>query len=117
MNIRWIGFGALQIDGERWDRDVVIAAGKVRKRRKGPSKPYREAFGHTPLSVDEDLPWGGDRMIVGTGAAGQLPVMPEVLAEAERRGVALDLQPTEEACRLLLHLPGDEVYAVLHVTC
>jgi hypothetical protein len=117
MNIRWIGFGAIEIDGKRWDRDVVIDGGRIRKRRKGPSKAYREAFGHTPLSVDEDLPWGGDRMIVGTGASGQLPVMPEVLSEASKRHIEIDRLPTEQACRLLGDLPDDEVYAVLHVTC
>jgi hypothetical protein len=28
---------------------VVIDGGKVRKRKKGPSKQFREKFGHTPL--------------------------------------------------------------------
>jgi hypothetical protein len=117
MNVRWIGFGVIEIDGKRWDRDVIIDAGKVSKRHKGPSKPYRDAYGHTPLSMDEHLPWGGGRLIVGTGASGQLPVMPEVLAEASKRRIRLDQLRTEDACRLLGDLPDGEVYAVLHVTC
>ena len=40
----------------------------MRKRKKKPSKPYRDEFGHTPLSADEELPWGGGRLIIGTGA-------------------------------------------------
>ena len=63
------------------------------------------------------MPWGGGRLIVGTGASGQLPVMPEVLAEADRRAVRLERLPTEEACRLLRRLPARKVHAVLHVTC
>ena len=47
----------------------------MRKRSKKPSKAYRkEEFGHTPLSAHEDLPWGGGRLIIGTGAYGPLPI-------------------------------------------
>ena len=49
----------------------------MRKRSKKPSKPYRDRFGHTPLSADEELPWGERRLIIGTGAYGSLPIMPE----------------------------------------
>ena len=34
----------------------MIEGGKVRKRKKGPSKQFREKFGHTPLSAEE-IPW------------------------------------------------------------
>ncbi len=34
----------------RYTHDVVIDGGKVRKRKKGSSKQFREKFGHTPLS-------------------------------------------------------------------
>jgi hypothetical protein len=40
----------------------------VRKRKKGSSKQFREKFDHTPLSNGEEIPWGGKRLIVGTGA-------------------------------------------------
>jgi hypothetical protein len=43
--------------------------------------------------------------------------MPDVRAEAERRGVALVAAPTEEALRLLRDVEAGDVYAVLHVTC
>ena len=117
MKTRWIGFGEIEIDGERYDHDVVIERGSVRKRRKKASKQYRSAYGHTPLSADEDIPWGAGRLIVGTGAYGSLPIMPEVLAEAERRGVELVAAPTDEALRLVAESAPDDVYAVLHVTC
>ena len=45
--------------------------------------------------------YSGDRLIVGTGIYGSLPVMPEVFHEGERRGVEVVTRPTEEACRLL----------------
>ena len=69
------------------------------------------------LCGDEDLPWSGSRLIVGTGASGRLPIAPEVWAEAESRGIELVAMPTAEACELLRSIEGDEVSAVLHVTC
>jgi hypothetical protein len=117
MDVRLLGFGAIEVEGRDYSHDVIIDGGEVRKRKKKPSKAYRGEFGHTPLSADEDLPWGGNRLIVGTGAYGSLPVMPEVLEEARRRGVDLDAVPTEEACRLIARLDPSEVHAVLHVTC
>ena len=112
-----VAFGELQIEGERYTCDVVIEGGQIRRRRKGPSKPLRDQFGHTPLSVAEDIPWGGRRLIVGTGADGALPVTPGVYEEAERRGIAIDAIPTRDACRLLADLKSKDVYAVLHITC
>jgi hypothetical protein len=117
MKVRPLGFGAIEVDGVRYEHDIVIDAGEVRKRRKKPSKPYRAEFGHTPLSADEQLPWGGSRLIIGTGAYGSLPIKPDVTKEADRRGVAIKAIPTKDACRLISGLDPHDVHAVLHVTC
>ena len=82
MKARLVKFGEIEVEGTRYAHDVVIDGGKVRKRKKGPSKEFREKFGHTPLSAGEEIPWGGKRLLVGTGAHGALPIMDEVLAEA-----------------------------------
>jgi hypothetical protein len=87
MKAKLVAFGEVQIEGERYARDVVIDGGRVSRRRKGPSKTLREQFGHTPLSGAEDVPWGGRRLVVGTGPEGKLPITPDVYAEAERRGI------------------------------
>jgi hypothetical protein len=42
---------------------------------------------------------------------------PDVLAEAERRGIELVARPTAEACALLTRGTSDGAAAVLHVTC
>ena len=89
----------------------------MRKRSKKPSKPYRDKFGHTPLSANEEIPWGGTRLIIGTGAHGSLPIMDEVVEEAARQNINLVAVPTEQACRLISGLKPREVRAVLHVTC
>ena len=117
MDVAYPGFGAIVIDGNRFDHDVVVEAGRVRPRKKGPSKPYRNRYGHTPLSLDESIPWSSPRLVVGTGASGQLPIMPELWEEAKVRGVELVAMPTSEACQLLGPIDKGEVYAILHVTC
>jgi len=117
MKAQLIAFGEIEIAGQRYDHDVVIDGGKVRKRVKKASKVYRAADGHTPLSLAENLPWGGRQLIVGTGMYGRLPVMPDVHQEAARRKIELIVVLTEAACRLLADRKDRDVYAVLHVTC
>jgi hypothetical protein len=117
VKARWIGFGEIELDGKRYGYDVVIDRGEIARRRKKPSKAYRDRFGHTPLSADEELPLNGARLVVGTGAYGSLPVMAEVREKARRRGVELVTAPTEEALRMLDGANGRDVCAVIHVTC
>ena len=116
MDAKLVSFGEIEIDGRRFAHDVVVEGGRVRKRRKGPSKVHRARYGHTPLSVNEAIPWSCVRLVIGTGASGQLPVMDEVYAEAERRGIEIIAVPTREACELLRD--GDpSTAAIFHVTC
>ena len=117
MDARWIRFGEIEVEGRRYDHDVVVAAGVVGKRHKKASKQRRGEYGHTPLTAAEDLPWGGRRLLVGTGASGSLPVTPDVFEEGERRGVEVVTLTTPEALALLRDLEPSDVFAVLHVTC
>jgi hypothetical protein len=117
VKARWIGFGEIEIEGRRYGHDIVIDEGRVSKRVKKPSKLYRDQFGHTPLSVKERIPWGGRQLIIGTGESGSLPIMPELRAEAERRGIEIITAPTEEALQLLGSIRAKDVRAILHVTC
>jgi len=116
MNFEKFEFGTIRIDGTDYEYDLVIDRGEIGKRRKKASKKYRDAYDHTPLSLAEDLPWRCTRLVVGTGAHGQLPVMDEVREEAEKRGVKLLAMPTKEAIRELRKHP-ERTNAVLHVTC
>jgi len=116
--MRWgaCSFGSLRIDGEEYTKDVVLDGGRIRKRKKKPSRSFRDQFGHTPLSVEEDIPWGCKRLVIGAGMEGRLPVMEEVIAEARRRGVELVIRRTPEAVRLLEDNPA-QTNAILHLTC
>jgi hypothetical protein len=46
-------FGTIRIDGSTCLHDIVIGRGDVRKRKKGRSKQFSDALGHTPLSIEE----------------------------------------------------------------
>ncbi len=108
-------FGSIRIDGVTYDHDVVIDRGQVRKRKKKPSKKFCEAFGHTPLSVGEKIPWKCRRLIIGTGT-GALPVMDEVKKEARSRHVQLLMLPTARAIEEL-RKNREDTNAILHITC
>jgi hypothetical protein len=116
MRLDKFSFGVIQIDGRTYEHDVIIDRGEVRKRKKKPSKKFREQFGHTPLSIAETIPWKCQRLVVGTGAYGKLPVMEGVKHEARRCKIELVILPTYEAIQALKQ-GAEEANAILHVTC
>ena len=111
MRFQKFSFGAIRIDGITHEHDVIIDRGQVHKRKKKPSKKFRDDFGHTPLSIEEEIPWKCRRLVIGTGT-GALPVMKEVKREAERCKIKLVILPTVEAVEKRSNAP-----AILHVTC
>jgi hypothetical protein len=116
VRIEAFSFGQITIDGVIYEHDVVLDRGTVRERRKKPSKKFRGDFGHTPLSLKEKIPWKCRRLVIGTGAHGNLPIMPDVEREAARRDIALVILPTAEAIDVLKR-PSKKTNAILHVTC
>ena len=115
MRFQKFSFGSIRIDGTTYEHDVVIDRGEVRKRKKKPSKKFRDTFGHTPLSVKEKIPWECQRFVISTGT-GALPVMDEVKQEAKRRKIKLLILPTRKAIQELKQEPA-ATNAILHVTC
>lgn len=57
MRFEAFSFGTIRIDGVAWERDVVIDSGKVRKRKKKPSKTIpRQLRPHPALNRGGDPP-------------------------------------------------------------
>ena len=116
MRFEDFSFGSVRVDGVKYDYDLVLDRGTIRKRKKKASQHLRVEFGHTPLSIEEKIPWKCRRLVIGTGTHGALPVMQEVRREAKRRGVEILELPTADAVKLL-NENASKTNAVLHVTC
>jgi hypothetical protein len=117
MRIDAYEFGRITIDGVAYDHDVVVEGGRIRKRKKGPSKGRREEFGHTPLTAAEAIPWDAKRLWIGTGAHGRLPVAEDVRREAARRRVEVLAKATPELVKLINEALPEDTNLILHVTC
>jgi hypothetical protein len=117
MHVDAYEFGQITIDGVAYDRDVVVDRGRIRNRKKGPSKPRKDEFGHTPLTAAEEIPWKAQRLWIGTGAHGRLPVTDDLREEARRRGVELFMKPTPELVPLINRSLPPDTNLILHVTC
>ena len=122
MRFTEYSFGSMRVDGVTCNHDPMIDRGKIRKRKKDPqtqkaaSGKFRGAYGHTPLSIEEDIPWQCRRLVIGTGADGALPVIKQVEKAARHRKVDLVLLPTTLAIGTLNETMKN-TNAVLHVTC
>lgn len=114
MKVNRYDFGTIVIDGKEYNNDIIIQGDMIRKRKKKASKPFRAQFGHTPLSVHEDIPWDCTTLVIGCGMNSLLPVMDEVKQEAGKRGVKLVMLPTTEA---LSYVNDDDTNVILHLTC
>jgi len=117
-SVRFSGysFGSVRVDGATYQHDLIIDRGKIRKRKKAASRQFRGAYGHTPLSAAEEIPWECHRLVIGTGAAGALPVLEEVREQARHRKVDLVILPTAQAISVLAKA-GKDTNAILHLTC
>lgn len=105
-------FGHIVVDGEEQTRDVIVLPDRVLTN-------WWRADGHRLVLADlndviDDLP---ERLIVGTGAYGQMRPAPEVLEELRQRGVEVEALQTDEAVRRYGELDPRRTAAALHLTC
>jgi len=106
-------FGLIVVNGESYTSDVVIFPDRVKDnwRRKMSHQLHLDELSEAIAEVPEVL-------IVGTGAAGLVKVLPEVKQSLEALGIKLIAQPTNEACQMYNQLcQSQRVVAALHLTC
>jgi hypothetical protein len=117
-NIDRTSFGTITIDGEVYERDVIIRPdGKVKKRKKKLSKAVY-GTSHT-ISLDEAKyvhEKGVDRLIVGAGQYGMVHLSDEAAEYLARKHCEVDLLPTKEAIEVWNEAKGN-VIGLFHVTC
>jgi hypothetical protein len=105
-------FGHLVVDGEEQTRDVIVLPERVLTNWWRPD-------GHRLVLADlgdviEELP---ERLVVGTGAHGQMRPDPEALEQLRQRGVEVESLPTDEAVHRYCELDPRRTAAALHLTC
>lgn len=112
------GFGFIIINGERFEKDIVIEPnGKIRKRKKKLSK---ERFGTShilSLEEAEDVYHTGiEWLIIGTGQNDMVRLSPEAEAYFNRNECRVELLTTPLAVEAWNRAKGSGV-GLFHVTC
>src|SRR5712691_960655 len=87
-------FGELVVDGEPQTRDVIVLPDRV-------VTDWWRGEGHRLVLADledvlDELP---ERLLVGTGAYGQMRPDPEAVEQLRERGVEVEALPTGDAVR------------------
>jgi hypothetical protein len=105
-------FGRIVVDGEEHIRDVIILPDRVLGN-------WWRKEGHALVQADlatvlDELP---ERLIVGTGASGQMRPDPGTLEALRRRGIDVEVARTDEAVRLFADADPATTAAALHLTC
>jgi hypothetical protein len=114
MEVNSFSFGRIEIDGKSFEKDIVISKASIEKRQKKSSKHLKQSFGHTPLTLEENIPWDCRVLVVGTGIYGMLPVLDEVKIKADDLGVSLITEKTQDAVK---HINEKYTNFILHLTC
>jgi len=105
-------FGRVLVDGHEETRDVIVLPHRV-------VRNWWRKDGHSLVIEDltdvlDELP---KRLIVGTGASGQMRPEPKALDLLRQRGIEVDVRKTDDAVRLLADLDPATTAAALHLTC
>jgi hypothetical protein len=91
-------FGFIVVSGKKYASDVIIFPDSVRDN-------WRRKVSHQVL-------------VVGTGAAGLMKVLPEVHDDFDARSIKLIVEATDQACHTYNQLcHSQRVVAALHLTC
>ena len=106
-------FGQIVINGEKYSSDVIIFPDRIQD-------TWRRSKSHEvrPGDIDAALAENPEVIIIGSGAAGLVEVLPEVKQALENKGIKLVIEPTGDACNTYNRLSrAQKVVAALHLTC
>jgi hypothetical protein len=105
-------FGRVLVDGEEHRKDVIVLPNRVVAewwRRDGHSLVLEDLDG-----VLDELP---ERLILGTGAYGQMQPDPRAIEQLRAREIEVESLPTPEAIERFGELDSARTAAALHLTC
>jgi hypothetical protein len=104
-------FGRVTIDGREETRDVIVLPGRVVR-----GWWRKEGHGLVLEDLDDVLDELPERLLIGTGADGQMRPDPDTLETLRARGVDVELLPTAEAVQRYAVLDPQKRAAALHLT-
>jgi hypothetical protein len=112
MRIDGYRFGRVLVDGEEHTKDVIVLPNRV-------VGEWWRRDGHSLVLEDledvlEELP---ERLILGTGANGQLRPDPAALEQLREREIEVESLPTPDAVERFGQLDPARTAAALHLTC
>ena len=105
-------FGRVTVDGSEQTRDVIVLPDRV-----VPNWWRRDGHSLAMEDLEDVLDSLPERLILGVGADRRLHPDPDVIAELERRGTAVECLRTDEAVRRYGELDERQTAAALHLTC
>lgn len=111
-------FGSITIEGEVFERDVLIRlGGKVKKRKKKLSKAQYGTSHIISLAEAEHVyEKGAARLIIGAGQYGLVELSDEAVRYFERNRCKVELLPMKQAIQAWNDAQGS-VIGLFHVTC
>ncbi|HVO34084.1 MAG TPA: MTH938/NDUFAF3 family protein [Gemmatimonadales bacterium] len=112
------GFGWIEIDGQRYEHDVLIRlGGKIKRRKKKLSKQvYGTSHTLSRAEAEHVFEEGARVLIVGTGQDGCVSLSPEAAEYLTKREVEVRLQRTPQALEAW-NAAGKDTVGLFHVTC
>jgi hypothetical protein len=106
-------FGQIEIDGERYSKDVIVFPDHVR-----PEWWRDQGHNLVPEDLDEVFSADADVLIVGQGAYARMRVPPGTRQRIRDEGFELYVMGTKEAIELYNQRRNQQrVIAALHLTC
>lgn len=111
-------FGSIQVEGERYDHDIIITLkGKVKKRKKKLSKAV---YGTSHTISLEEIEYvyqeGAEGIIIGSGQYGVATLSREAAGFLQQKHCKVNLLPTPDAVREWNRAEGKWM-ALFHITC
>lgn len=111
--IKSYNFGKIEIDGKKYNHDVIISKNGV--------DAWRRQNSHWVGINDlgEIIERQSKIVIFGTGYSGIMEVSDEAKEHLEKLGIKVIIEPTKKACDIFNKLISEKenVIAVLHLTC
>jgi hypothetical protein len=114
MHIDRYDFGHIDIEGHRYDADVIVFPDHVQERWW-----RREGHRLAPEDLESVLAETPEVLVVGTGYFGRMRVPEQTLASLRSAGVDVRVEKTGEAVAEFNRLQREcaRIVAALHLTC